>query len=119
MFTETKGAWKRTAVVRGPHAFGWSVAITGTTAYCASGLRRLLEKWRPDLCVHRETKEAWKQVADLAGSDAVAGGGFGSSVAVSGTTPAVGAPENPNLAGGVSPTSVAISNTTQPLGCAQ
>jgi len=35
---------------------------------------------------------SWKQVAELKGSDTVAGNKFGSSVAISGTTAVIGAP---------------------------
>ena len=112
VFTETKGAWKRTAVVHGSHAFGWSVAISGTTAMVGSPGCEGCTKNGGRTYVFTETKGTWKQRADLAASDAVAGGGFGSSVAVSGTTVLVGAPEYPNIAGSVGPTSVAISGAT-------
>ena len=39
----------------------------------------------------RKTATGWKQVAELKGSDTVAGDSFGTSVAVSGNTAVVGA----------------------------
>ena len=40
-----------------------------------------------------KTGAGWKQVAELARSDTVAGDDFGNSVAMSGTTAVVGAPD--------------------------
>jgi hypothetical protein len=63
--------------------FGGSVAISGTTAVVgarahAGGAGRAY--------VFTKTPTGWKQVAELKGSDTVAGDDFGDSVAISGTT---------------------------------
>jgi nucleoside-specific outer membrane channel protein Tsx len=49
--------------------------------------------------VFSETKGVWKQVAELKGSDTVAGDEFGYSVGVSGGTAAVGADGHADSAG--------------------
>jgi nucleoside-specific outer membrane channel protein Tsx len=49
--------------------------------------------------VFTETGGAWKQVAELKGSDTVAGNAFGYSVAISGTTAVVGADAHADGAG--------------------
>ena len=61
VFTETKGAWKRTAVVRGSHAFGWSVAITGTTAMVGAPGCDGCSKSGGRTYVFTETKGAWNK----------------------------------------------------------
>ena len=69
--------------------FGWSVAISGTTAVVgatghAEGAGRVY--------VFTKTGTVWKQAAELKGSDTSTGDGFGWSEAISGTTIIVGAP---------------------------
>ena len=96
VFTETGGAWKKVAELKGSdtvagNAFGYSVAISGTTAVVGA--------WEDDSLAGRayvftETGGAWKQVAELKGSDTVAGNAFGVSAAISGTTAVVGASEH-------------------------
>jgi len=78
-------------------AFANSVAISGTTAIVGS-LYYAARAGR--VYVFTETAGHWHQVAELKGSDTVAGDGFG-SVAISGTTAIVGAPGyfRPNRAG--------------------
>jgi len=76
--------------------FGGSVAISGTTAVVgaeghASDAGRAY--------VFTKTAASWKQVAELKGSDTVADDDFGNSVAISGTTAVVGAPNHPTYAG--------------------
>ncbi len=71
--------------------FGYSVAISGTTAVvgapaAAAGAGRAY--------LFTRTAKGWKQVAELKGSDTVANDAFGSSVAVSGTTAVLGAPRH-------------------------
>jgi hypothetical protein len=68
--------------------FGTSVAISGTTAVVgayahADGAGRAY--------VFTKRVGGWEQVAELKGSDTVAGDNFGYSVAVSGSTVVVGA----------------------------
>ena len=62
------------------------VAISGTTVVVADDVGRAY--------VFTKTAAGWKQAARLKGSDSVAGDGFGSSMAISGTTAVVGAPNH-------------------------
>ena len=90
---KTAGGWKQAAELKGSDTvagdyFGYSVAISGTTAVVGA----------PDHAEHAgrayvftKTATGWKQVAELKGSDTVAGDDFGDSVAISGTTAVVGA----------------------------
>ena len=76
--------------------FGTSVAISGTTVIVgadghANGAGRAY--------VFSEAAGVWKQTAELVGSDTVANDGFGTSVAISGTTIVVGAASHANGAG--------------------
>jgi hypothetical protein len=93
MFTETAGVWTQVAELKGSDTasdyFGGSVAIAGTSAVVgaeddAGSAGRAY--------VFTETAGVWSQVADLKGSDTIAGDFFGLSVAISGTTAVVGAP---------------------------
>lgn len=78
--------------------FGTSVALSGTTAVVgASG-------WLPSngdgrAYVFTKTLTGWRQAAELKGSDSAAGDRFGASVAISGTTAVVGAPNHAKDAG--------------------
>jgi hypothetical protein len=102
VFTETVGVWHQLAELKGfdtigTDNFGSSVAISGTTAMV--GARGHAAR-AGRVYVFTETAGHWHQVAELKGSDTVAGDGFG-SVAISGTTAIVGAPGyfRPNRAG--------------------
>jgi nucleoside-specific outer membrane channel protein Tsx len=94
MFTNTASGWKQAAELKGSDTvaadyFGYSVAISGTTAVVGSpGYAKTAGR----VYVFTKTGTAWKQAAELKGSDTVADSGFGFSVAVSGTTAVVGAP---------------------------
>jgi hypothetical protein len=70
--------------------FGSSVAISGTTAVVGAVYHA---KIAGRAYVFTRTGAGWKQVAELEGSDTVAGDGFGGPVAMSGTTAVVGAPD--------------------------
>jgi hypothetical protein len=100
VFAKTAGGWEQTAELKGSDtvlgdAFGWSVAISGSTVVVgASGLASGAPSWDGGdgrACVFVKTAGGWKQTAELRGSDTVAKDAFGSSVAVSGTTVVVGA----------------------------
>jgi hypothetical protein len=92
VFTETRGVWEQAAELKNPDpdadlGFGYSVAISGTTAvvgapgsatYAGLGF------------VFTKTATGWKRVAVLKDSDSVIGEFFGGSVALSGTTAVVG-----------------------------
>jgi hypothetical protein len=94
VFSKTAGVWKQTAKLKVAYAhyafagFGWSVAISGTTAVVgASGNANFLGR----AFVFSKTSTGWKQAAELLGSDTVVGDGLGWSVAISGMTAIVGA----------------------------
>ena len=70
--------------------FGCSVAISGTTAVVGASDHA---KAAGRAYVFTKTATGWKQAAELKGSDTVAGDYFGYSVAISGTTAVVGAPD--------------------------
>jgi hypothetical protein len=76
--------------------FGSSVAVSGTTAVV--GAFRHASK-AGQAYVFTETTTGWKQVVTLKGSDTVAGDEFGYSVAISGTTAVVGAPDHARSGG--------------------
>ena len=100
VFAKTASGWEQTAELKGSDTvgkdqFGWSVAISGTTAIVgalnhANGAGRAY--------VFTKTAGVWKQTAELKGSDTVAYDSFGWSVAVSGTMAVVGA--NTQVGGG-------------------
>jgi nucleoside-specific outer membrane channel protein Tsx len=94
VFTKTGAVWNQAAELKGSDTvaadyFGYSVVISGTTAVVGSpGYAKTAGR----VYVFTKTGTAWKQAAELKGSDTVADSGFGYSVAVSGTTAVVGAP---------------------------
>jgi hypothetical protein len=93
VFTGTATGWKQTAELKGADIvagdqFGASVAISGTTAVVGAPA---YAKNAGRAYVFTETAFGWTQVAELKGSDTVAGDSFGNSVAISGTTAVVSA----------------------------
>ena len=86
VFSDTAGNWHETTALEGSGVvtgdeFGWSVAVSGTTAVVGAqghgddgGLAYVFEK----------TGRYWRQTAELEGSDTVAGDFFGDSVALFG-----------------------------------
>ncbi len=94
VFTDAAGGWKQAAELKGSdtvsgHYFGYSVAISGATiAVGAPGYASTAGR----AYVFEKTGAAWKQVAELKGSDTVSDNGFGYSTSISGTTAIVGAP---------------------------
>jgi hypothetical protein len=101
VFTNTAGVWKETAELKGSDTtagdfFGYSVAISGTTAIV--GAENIANK-AGAAYVLTKTRAAWPQVAEVEGSDTAAGDWFGSSVAISGTTAVVGASGHAKYAG--------------------
>jgi hypothetical protein len=101
VFAKTASSWKQVAELKGSDAvahdsFGYSVAISGTTAVVgawghANGAGRVY--------VFMKTRSGWKQAAELKGSDTVAGDSFGISVAILGTIVVVGAFDHANYVG--------------------
>jgi len=105
VFTKTAAGWHQVAELKVSDTFGGynshiSVAISGTTAVVG-------QDYGPSAAVpvagaayvYSETATGWRQVAELRGSDTVAGDGFGYSVGISGTTVIVGANVAANSAG--------------------
>jgi hypothetical protein len=93
VFTKTAVGWRQVAELTGSDTvagdgFGWSVAISGTTAVVGATAHA---GFAGRAYVFTKTAVGWRQVAELTSSDSVAGDGFGSSVAISGTTAVVGA----------------------------
>ena len=97
VFTKTGAGWKQAAELKGSDTaagdyFGYSVAISGTTAIVgAPGLARTY--------VFTKSGAGWKQAAELKGSDTVVGDAFGDSVAISGTSAVAGADGHAKAAG--------------------
>jgi hypothetical protein len=92
VFTRRSGSWRQVAELKGSDTvagdeIGYAVAVSGMTVvvgvYQAGGVGRAY--------VFTEAAGSWEQVAELKGSDTVAGDDFGYAVAVSGTTVLVGA----------------------------
>jgi len=109
VFTESKGTWAQTAEMVGSDtvsedAFGASVAVSGSTVVISAFGHA---KRGGRAYVFTESKGAWAQVAEMAGSATAAVGysgysvDFGYSVAVSGTMALVGAPVHAHGAGRV------------------
>ena len=103
VFDKTASGWKQVAELKGSDTaaadyFGWSVAVSGTTAVVgAYGHSNKAGR----AYVFTKTASGWKQAAELDGSDTVAGDQFGSAVSLSGTTAVVAATSAANSAGRV------------------
>jgi len=101
VFTDTARGWEQVAELKGSDTvasdgFGSSAAISGTTVIVgADGHAKSAGR----AYVFTDTASGWKQVAELKGSDTVAGDGFGVSLVASGTTAVVGAPLHAKDAG--------------------
>ncbi|MGD0441754.1 MAG: hypothetical protein ABSB52_14150 [Acidimicrobiales bacterium] len=101
VFQESKGHWRQVAELKGSDTvagdfFGDSVAISGATAVVGA------ENHAGDAgraYLFTRTASGWKQVAEVDGPDTVAGDWLGYSVAVSGATAVVGAPDHASGAG--------------------
>jgi hypothetical protein len=101
VFTRTASGWKQAAELKGSDTnpgdnFGSSVAISGTTVVVGA-YRHAKDAGRA--YVFTKTASGWKQAAELKGSGNVTKDGFGTSVAVSGTTAVVSAEGHANGAG--------------------
>ncbi len=84
VFTKTAAGWTQVAEFRGSDTvagdeFGHSVAISGSTAVVGAGQHA---KDAGRAYVFTKTAAGWTQVAELRGSDTVAGDEFGHSVAI-------------------------------------
>jgi hypothetical protein len=101
VFEKTGRYWTQTAVLKGSDTvagdfFGNSVAISGTTAVVGAWGR---SRDAGRVYVFEKANGHWTQVAELKGSDTVAGDFFGDSVAASGSTVVVGAENHAGGAG--------------------
>jgi len=75
-------------------ALGTSVAVSGSTMVVGATGGTGVTSDEGAVYVFSDSSGVWKQTAELTASDGAAGDQFGSSVAVSGTTIAVGAPDH-------------------------
>jgi len=95
VFAKRGKVWTLAAELKGSDTaasdyFGDLVAISGQTAIVgADGYGKNAGR----AYVFAKTGTGWRQAAELKGSDTAAGDGFGYSVAISGTTAMVGAPD--------------------------
>jgi hypothetical protein len=101
VFSDATGTWKQAAELKGSDTaakdqFGYSVAISGTTAIVGA-LGHASSAGRG--YVFSDVTGTWKQAAELKGSDTVGHDEFGNAVAISGTTAIVGARGHASSAG--------------------
>ena len=91
MFTKTATGWRQSAELSGSPtgSFGTSVAISGANIVVGGSTIA----YTGEAYVFTNTAKGWRQTALLTDSQAAPANGFGDSVAVSGTTLAVGAPD--------------------------
>ena len=100
VYTHGAAGWQQAAELVGsdtvaPDGFGWSVAVSGGTIVAGAwGHSKAGRAY-----VFTKGTTGWEQVAELKGSDTVAKDAFGYSVAVSGSTIVVGAPDHSAGAG--------------------
>jgi hypothetical protein len=71
--------------------FGWSVAVSGSTAVVGAPYAN---SYTGAAYVFSKVDGTWTQEAELTATDAASGDEFGWSVAISGTTVAIGAPDH-------------------------
>jgi hypothetical protein len=101
VFQKTAKGWKQTAVLKGSDTgsgdyFGDAVAISSTTVLVgADGHAKNAGR----TYVFTYGSAGWKQAAELRGSDTAGGDGFGYTVAISGDSAIVGAPDHSKNAG--------------------
>lgn len=104
VFTKTAAGWKQTAVLKeqdpvsgGNDEFGTSVAVSGTTIVVGAPGHQHGNGFG-EAYVFAKTPAGWKRTAELKEAGA-SDNGFGASVAVSGTTTVIGAPDAATFAG--------------------
>ncbi|MGA3352727.1 MAG: hypothetical protein ABSD85_06005 [Acidimicrobiales bacterium] len=101
VFSKSLLGWTEVATLKGSDVvggdnFGSSVGLSGTTAVVGA-YGRANSAGRA--YVFTDTAGTWKQLAELKGSDTIAGDYFGIAAAISGTTVVVGAYETAKQAG--------------------
>ena len=94
VFTGSGSAWSQAAELTASNGaegddFGTSVSISGSTVVVGTFAANSLQG---AAYLFSETGSAWAQTTELTASDGVAGDEFGASVSISGSTPAIGAP---------------------------
>jgi hypothetical protein len=101
VFTKAAAGWQQTAELKGSDAPG-----NGNFGLVVAGSGSIIVVGRPQYAngagrayVFTKTVTGWQQTAELKGTDTVANDSFGSSVAITGTTVVVGAPERADGAG--------------------
>jgi hypothetical protein len=100
VFVKSGTTWSQQAELTAPNggkgdAFGWSVAVSGSTAVVGAYCHPVASACGAGAAyVFVESGGKWKEQAELTASDGAAGDYFGSSVAVSGSTVVVGAPKH-------------------------
>ena len=96
IFDRTGGSWVESAVLPPPSGaaplFGRALSLSGDTA--AIGSFFILAPGVGSVFLYEKAGGVWGQVAELSSSDGANGDGFGSAVAVSGTTLVAGAPDH-------------------------
>jgi len=101
VFTNSVGGWKQSAELKGADTvgedgFGISVVLAGTTLIVGAPDHA---KLAGRAYVFTGMASAWTQTGEMKGADTVANDGFGVSVALSGTTAVVSAPDRASDAG--------------------
>jgi hypothetical protein len=96
VFTKTAEGWHQSAELQtlnaaGSDQFGSAVAVSGSTIVVGDDDS---DGQRGTAYVFAETANSWKQVAELNPSGTIASSGFGTAVAISGTTIVVGTEGN-------------------------
>jgi FG-GAP repeat len=104
VYTQSGGAWSKTATLVGSDTaagdtFGFSVALSGTTAVVGAPGHSANGNYAGSAYVFADSGGTWTQTAELDGSDNAAGDWFGSAVGVDGTNAIVGAPAHAGVAG--------------------
>lgn len=97
VYTQSAGTWSETATLVGSDTasgdtFGFSVALSGTTAVVGAPGQSANGNYAGRAYVFTESGSTWTQAGELQGSDNAAGDWFGSSVGIDGSNVIVGAP---------------------------
>ena|GEM_PF-1929600 len=104
VYTQSGGTWSETATLIGSDTaagdtFGFSVALSGTTAVVGAPGHSANGNYAGSAYVFTDSGGTWTQTAELQGSDNAAGDWFGSAVGVDGTNAIVGAPAHAGVGG--------------------
>ncbi len=104
VYTQSGSTWTETATLVGSDTasgdtFGFSVALSGTTAVVGAPGHSANGNYAGSAYVFTESGGTWTEAAELAGSDNAAGDWFGSVVAVDGSNVIVGAPAHAGIVG--------------------